>query len=342
VKPRRLILIILILAIAAATVYFVKQRSAAQNAELVIQGNIDIRQVNLGFRVGGRIKEVRVDEGDTVKAGDVIAVLEDGPYTDQVHLAQAQLASAEAALAKAINGSRKEDIDQARAQVGQMKANVVNAEANFARQRDLRAQRVVAQSDYDNALATRDSAVAQLAATQANLALLEAGSRYEDIDAAKAEVARTRANLEAAERDVADCRIVAPSDGVIITRALEPGAIVAAGTTACALNLNAPVWVRTYVSERDLGRVFPGMQAEVFTDTRPNEAIPAQVGFVSPVAEFTPKNVETRELRTDLVYRLRVIISKPDRFLRQGMPVTIKLIEDRNRERSPLIGNAAN
>ncbi|HEY5895410.1 MAG TPA: secretion protein HlyD [Chthoniobacterales bacterium] len=341
-RPRRLVLILLILALVAAAVYFVKQRSAAQNGELLVQGNIDIRQVNLGFRVGGRIKEIRVDEGDVVKAGDVIAVLEDGPYLDQVHLAEAQLASAEAALAKAINGSRKEDIDQARAQVGQMNANLVNAEANFIRQRDLRAQRVIAQSDYDAALAARDSTAAQLASVKANLALLEAGSRYEDIDAAKAEVARTKANLEAAERNVADCRIVAPSDGVIITRALEPGAIVAAGTTACSLNLTSPIWVRTYVSERDLGRIYPGMQANVFTDTRPDEAIPAQVGFVSPVAEFTPKSVETRELRTDLVYRLRVIISKPDKFLRQGMPVTVRLLEDKDREQPVPTGNVAN
>ncbi|HEY5753177.1 MAG TPA: efflux RND transporter periplasmic adaptor subunit [Chthoniobacterales bacterium] len=341
-KPRRLVLIVLILTVAAAAVYFVKQRSASENGELLVQGNIDIRQVNLGFRVGGRIKEIRVDEGDVVKAGDVIAVLEDGPYVDQVHLAEAQLGSAEAALAKAVNGSRKEDIDQARAQVGQMKANLMNAEANFGRTRDLWAQRVVARSDYDTALATRDSTAAQLASAQANLALLEAGSRYEDIDAAKAEVARTKANLEAAERDVLDCRIVAPTDGVIITRALEPGAIVAAGTTACALNLNSPVWVRTYVSERDLGRVYPGMQASVFTDTRPNEAIPAQVGFVSPVAEFTPKSVETRELRADLVYRLRVIISKPDKFLRQGMPVTVRLLEEKDREQSVPTGNVAN
>jgi len=156
---------------------------------------------------------------------------------------------------------------------------------------------------------------------------MRAGFRAEDIAAGRAQVDNARANLENAERNLSDCNLLAPSDGTIITRALEPGAIVAAGTTAYSLCLFSPVWVRAFIDERSLGRIYPGMRARVYTDTNPGKPYDGQIGFISPIAEFTPKTVETRELRTDLVFRLRVIVQNPDRYLRQGMPVTVKLIE---------------
>ena len=124
-------------------------------------------------------------------------------------------------------------------------------------------------------------------------------------------------------------------DGVIITRAVEPGAIVSSavvnsGTTVYSLALNEPIWIRTYIDEPDLGRIYPGMKALIYTDANPNKPYEGQIGFISPIAEFTPKEVQTRELRTDLVFRLRVIIDKPDKYLRQGMPVTVKLIDGGN------------
>jgi len=117
---------------------------------------------------------------------------------------------------------------------------------------------------------------------------------------------------------------------VVLTRAVEPGTIVATSSIVYSICETSPVWVRSYVDERDLGRTYPGMKALVYNDTYPNHPYTAQVGFISPVAEFTPKNVETRELRTDLVYRLRVILDKPDRYVRQGMPVTIQLLDEHN------------
>jgi HlyD family secretion protein len=186
---------------------------------------------------------------------------------------------------------------------------------------------VISKQDYDNATMIRDVDKAQLASAQANLDLQNAGWRVEDIEAARAQVDNARANLQSAQLNLSDCQLVAPTDGYIITRALEPGAIVAAGTTAYSMCLYSPVWIRTYIDERDLGRIYPGMKALVFTDTNPNKPYEGQIGFISPIAEFTPKTVETRELRTDLVFRLRVIIQNPDRYLRQGMPVTVKLLE---------------
>ncbi|HTU20077.1 MAG TPA: efflux RND transporter periplasmic adaptor subunit, partial [Gemmataceae bacterium] len=157
------------------------------------------------------------------------------------------------------------------------------------------------------------------------LRLAEIGPRKEDIDAARAQLLQQEGVVVQAERRLADSDLTAPNDGIILTRAREKGAIVQAGETVFTLTLASPVWVRTYVNERDLGRIRPNMAAEVRTDSAPDKFYPARIGFISPTAEFTPKTVETRELRTDLVYRLRVVVDNPDGGLRQGMPVTVYL-----------------
>ena len=331
---KRLILFVIVLLVAGGGWFGYQQWASRKHEPLKIQGNVDIRQVNLGFRVNGRIREMRFEEGDPIRAGDLIALLDAGPYQDQVNLAKAQLAQSTANLTKAINGSRPQEIDQARAQVAQAQANVENADLTFQRESDLRRTNAISKQEFDNATATRDANRAQLRSAQANLALLEAGSRQEDIDAARAQVQHDQANLETAELNLSDCRLLAPTDGVIITRALEPGAIVAAGTSVYSLCFYSPVWIRTYVGEEDLGRIYPGMKALVFTDPNPGKPYEGQIGFISPVAEFTPKTVETRELRTDLVFRLRVVVEHPDRYLRQGMPVTVRLVDDGTSKRA--------
>jgi HlyD family secretion protein len=325
---KRIILLAVALLVIGGGWFGYQQWASRKHEPLNIEGNVDIRQVNLGFRVSGRIREMRFEEGDAVRAGDLIARLDEGPYQDQVNLAKAQLAQSTANLKKAMNGSRPQEIDQARAQVAQAQANVENAELTFQRESELRKTNAISKQEFDNATASRDANRAQLRSAQANLALLEAGSRQEDIDAARAQVQHDKANLETAEVNLSDCQLLAPTDGVIITRALEPGAIVAAGTSVYSLCLYSPVWIRSYIDERDLGRIYPGMKALVYTDTHPERPYEGQIGFISPVAEFTPKIVQTRELRTDLVFRLRVVVQQPDRYLRQGMPVTLKLLDD--------------
>jgi HlyD family secretion protein len=284
--------------------------------------------VNVGFRVSGRVKEMKPEEGDVVHAGDLIAQLDDVPNQDQVRLAEAQVAQAQAAYTKMVNGYRAEEIEQARAQLAQTKANYQNALRNFERQDALQQSHVISKSDYDSALASRDSLKGQVDVAQANLDLELAGNRTEDIENAKAQLDNAKANLAMAQQNLTDCQLVAPVDGVIITRAVEPGTIVSTSSVIYSICQNEPVWVRTYVGEGDLGRIYPGMKALVSNDTNPNRPYVGQIGFISPVAEFTPKNVETRELRTDLVYRLRVIITKPDRYLRQGMPVSLRMVDE--------------
>jgi HlyD family secretion protein len=324
---RRIVIVMALAAIAAAGwalyTYVYLPRVAANNGALVLYGNVDVREVNLAFKLPGRIVTMAVDEGDRVKAGEVVATLDKRYFEDDLRIARAKEAAQQANLAKLEHGSRPEEIEQARANVALARSAVELSQITLDRQAVLRKQAVVSQQSYDTAASTLHQSQAQLAYAQQALRLAELGPRAEDIAASQAQVALEQANVGVAERNLADAALVAPSGGIITTRVREPGAIVNAGETVLTLTLDAPVWVRAYVSEPDLGRIHPGMVAAVTTDTPGGKSYRGTVGFISPVAEFTPKSVETRELRTDLVYRLRVIVADPDARLRQGMPVTV-------------------
>lgn len=289
--------------------------------EIVLGGNVDIRQVNLSFRVAGRIAEMKVDEGDRVEAGTIVAVLDKSYFTDDVRLARARVDTQNALLGKLQNGTRPEEIAQARAVVGDREASLKLAQATLGRQEELADRGVSPHQRHDEATAASEQAQASLNLARESLKLAEIGPRREDIDAAKAQLEAEKAALEQAERRLADAELPAPSTGIILSRVREPGAVVAAGETVYALSIVSPVWIRTYVSEPDLGRIRSGMPVVVRTDS--GQSYKGQIGFISPVAEFTPKSVETKEMRTSLVYRVRVIVDGNTAGLLQGMPVTI-------------------
>ena len=264
-----LIIIILLIFIGAYQLYHFYQ---AKNVILILYGNVDIRDVNLSFRVDGRIEDMLFEEGDSVKENAVMAKLDKQPFVDEVNVAKAEVAANEAVLA--------------------------NAKQTYMRNKDLYESGSGSENAYDDAKA----------------ALAEADAR---VNAAKAKLALTYTSLR-------DTEIFAPATGVILTRVHEPGAIVAKGQTVYVLALNNPVWVRAYITEPQLGYIYPGMKVNVTTDS--GGSYVGQIGFISPQAEFTPKSVETKSLRTDLVYRLRVVIENSDHGLRQGMPVSVQII----------------
>lgn len=321
-KPR-LILIAAAGAIVALGTAFVIHGKGSK--ELTLYGNIDIREVTIGFRVPGRIATLGVDEGDAVHAGQELARLDTTPLTLELNEAKASAGSAAARAELLRAGARPQEVEQARANVAERQAALANAEATLARQLELKGSGAVAAHVYEDALAARDQARARLHAATQTLSQLQSGSRREEIAEAEANRARATAAAAQAEQRLSDAVLRAPADGIVLTRAVEPGAILAAGTPVYTLSLQRPVWARIYVSEPDLGRTPPGREVLVYTDGRPDKPYHGRIGFVSPTAEFTPKNVETPELRTALVYRARVIVSDPDAELRQGMPVTVRL-----------------
>ena len=324
---KKIIPIILLIVIAASALYYFKyyKKESLVTNNITLYGNIDIRQVDLGFRVPGRIKEMLYDEGDLIETGQVIARLDKTTFIEDVQRAKGEVAKTTATYRKMINGNRPEEIKQAKEQVKEAEASYENAITLYERQIDLTGTGAIADQDIDNTLSLKKESEARLKKAREAYRLALNGFRSEDKSAANASVQIAIATLNSAETNLIDTEIIAPNKGIILTRIHEPGAIVASGTPVYTLSLTDPVWVRTYVNEKELGLIHPGMKAKVYTDSAPDKPYTGQIGFISPVAEFTPKSVETKELRTDLVYRIRVVIEKPDDGLRQGMPVTVKI-----------------
>ena len=321
---KKIVRVVLLIVILVALGWWIAGRLDRDKAgSFVLHGNVDIRDVHLGFRVGGRLEEVLKDEGDFVNPGDVLARLDDGPYRRELEESRGRVQSAQARLDLLQAGNRPQEIAQAKAVVGEREVTLTNAERIYKRQEELFATRAVSQQERDDAEARYRELEARLKSAREQLSVLEAGFRVEEIAQARAELVRAEASQSSAELRLQDTLLKAPSTGVVITRAQEPGAIVQSGVTVLTVSLQKPVWVRAYVAEPNLGRLHPGMKVAVYTDSSPAKPYAGKIGYISPQAEFTPKNVETAELRTSLVYRLRVVVENADDSLRQGMPVTV-------------------
>ena len=329
-KKRTRLLVVLAIAISAGGGFWlvwtgrIGKKPPPSNS-ITLYGNVDIRQVELGFRVPGRLKSMRFEEGETVNTGAVMAELDVRSFDDQLHAAAAQVSANEANLKKLVAGSRPAEIARAKAALDEVTAGQQNARTQLERAEKLVAANAIPRANYDTALAASREADARVASANQSLSLFVKGSRAEDIAGARAMLAVAQANVASAQTAIDDARLVAPSDGVVISRVKEPGAIVSPNDTVYVVSLTRSVWVRAYVSETQLGMLHPGIQVGVTSDAAPSRSLRGHVGFISPTAEFTPKSVETPELRTDLVYRLRIIVDDIDAGLRQGMPVTVHI-----------------
>tara|TARA_R110001599_G_scaffold137304_4_gene316035 strand:+ start:8020 stop:9027 length:1008 start_codon:yes stop_codon:yes gene_type:complete len=325
--------LIVIAAIAALLIAAVTTRGFGlfgndDDGSLTLYGNVDIREVDLGFRVGGRIESIVVEEGEKVKVGELLATLDSASLESRASLADAEISAAQANLTKLRNGNRAQDIAQARARLAAARISVTEAEKDYRRRARLVEPGAISRDLWDQTVAARDRARAQAAEAGAALSLLQAGARREDIAAAAAQVEAAKAQRTGAEVDLSDTRLFAQTSGTVVTRAQEPGAIVQPGATILTLSINKPMRVRAYIGEPDLTRISPGMAVEVLVDGNPR-TYKGTIGYISPQAEFTPKSVETQDLRTDLVYRLRIIVADPDDALRQGQPVTVRVPDAR-------------
>lgn len=269
--------LLVIVTVASVFVFYYFNHEKNNKNELVLYGNVDVREVDMGFRVPGMVTELFFEEGDQVPKGSLVAVLDKTPYNSQVV--------------------------QAMANVDAIKAKLDNAEILLKRRQALIGVGGVSQEDLDDALANRNTLRADLWAAQAALVVAKDNLSYTEI--------------------------FAPTDGVILTRIREPGTVVNPADPVYTLSVISPVWIRAFVDEPQLSSIYYGMPAEIYVDSEEGvdkgPVYKGQIGFISPVAEFTPKTVETTRLRTDLVYRVRVYADNPDQYLKQGMPVTVKL-----------------
>ncbi len=320
---------IVILAVIFVTVavlgawWFIKEKENPSGAELKVYGNIDIRDANLAFNEQERIARVLVEEGDRVAAGQVLARLQTHRLEAQIREAEAQIAAQKEVVKRFEVGTRWQEIEQARAEVSAAKAKVRNNRQNFERIKKTSGAGATSEQALDNARAQLDVDQAQLEVKEKALNLALEGPRKEDIAAARNNLEVLNASLEFLKIRLADMTLISPASGVIQNRNLEPGEMASPERPVVTLALTDPKWVRAYVPEPDLGRIKLGMKAKILSDSFPDQSFEGWIGFISPVAEFTPKTVETEDLRTKLVYEVRVFVHDSKDLLRLGMPVTV-------------------
>jgi HlyD family secretion protein len=297
----------------------------ADDTELIeLSGTVEAREIDLAFQVTGRIVALKVDEGDTVQAEQLAAALDDHDYQLALRNAVAQMEAGQAALAALQAGSRVQELRVAEAQLAKAQADFDYARVEYQRIAGLIPRKLVAMEQLDQAKLQQEVARTGVEQARQHLALVREGPRQEDIDRVAAELRARQALVEIAQRQLDYAQLRSPVAGMVSVRLAEAGEVVAAGKPVVRIvELNRP-WVRAYLNETDLPRVRLGQATEVRADGLPGQVLKGRLAFISPEAEFTPKTVETRALRVDLVYRVKVEVDNPNGALKLGMPADVR------------------
>ncbi|MDH1975585.1 efflux RND transporter periplasmic adaptor subunit [Aliarcobacter butzleri] len=324
-KKLTIALIILLISFISYKIYsnmFLKNEN-----NLTFYGNIDTRTVNVGFRFLGKIENITKDEGEIVKKDEVLVKLDTASLEKSLEELNEKIFASKLELSKLQTGYRQEEILEAKAAMEEAIENLNKTKDTYNRQANLFKTKstseenfTISQLNYKQALATLDKA-------KALYELRKNGYRNEDIKIQESNLKSLEIQAEKIKIDLNDSVIKAPVNGVILTRFKEIGAITNAGESILEIAKTDEFWVRAYIDEKNLGNIKPGLKMSIQTDSR-SENYEGVIGFISPVAEFTPKNIETQELRADLVYSFRVIVKNPDDKIRQGMPVTLKIVQN--------------
>ncbi len=296
--------------------------------DVALYGNIEIREAQLAFNASEHIKEILVEEGDHIHQGQLLARLHTELLDAQLTEVQAALQAQQQLVAKLETGSRPEEIHKGEAELAAAQARAKAATDSYQRMAQLLEKKLASPENVENSRSLADAAQAQAEVAKQALTLLKLGPRQEDIAIARAQLAQRQAALTAARQRLEDASLYAPANGVIRNRILEPGDMASPQVPVLILAFTDPVWARAYLPESMLGRVKPGVVATIHSDSYPNKTYQGWVGYISPTAEFTPKTVQTPELRTRLVYSIRVFACNSDDELRLGMPVTVTLALD--------------
>lgn len=298
---------------------------ASEDNRILLSGTVEARETELSFQTGGRIVARKVDEGDRVAVGELVAALDARDYELALNRAQAQAQSAAAALAVLKAGTRPQELKVAESAVDQAGARLAFARSEIRRVSDLMPKKLASQQQLDQARLQLNVAETDLAQAQQRLGLAREGPRKEDIDRAAADYAAAREAVAQAQQQLAYTRLLSPVAGVVSARLAEVGEVVTVGKPILRIAELASPWVRAYLSETDLARVKLGQRADVRADGLPGKVFQGRLSFISPVAEFTPKTVETRALRVDLVYRVKVDVDNSQGLLKIGQPADVVL-----------------
>jgi HlyD family secretion protein len=314
-------ILVIVLAVGAGMYY----RHAVDNSKkaLVFYGNVENRTQQLSFPFLGTLQSLQKDEGQHFAKGELLATLDPSPYVYELNDVNARIQAQKDILKKLHSGYQKEQIAEAKAALAEAQASLTGIQDTFERKQQLYKQKMLAQQEYISIKAAYNKAKASVHKALHRYTLLKNGYRKEDINAQNAQLMALKAKRASLLYDLYRTKLYAPQKGVVLRRYEETGSVVAPAQSVFEIALQNQYWVRAYIDEPLLGKIKRGEKMLVFTDVR-KKPYSGYVAFISAVAEFTPKNVETTELRTDLVYRFRVIVTDPDSMLKQGMPVTIK------------------
>lgn len=292
-----------------------------------IYGSVEIRTARLAFNESEIVDQVLVDEGDSVVVGQALAKLKSQRLDAQLAAAKAKRDAQAAVLQRLEHGSRPQEVATAEAQVVAGEVRLENLTKDLMRMKETVESGGISKQAFDRAEANVNESEADLHVLQQNLSLVNAGPREEEIAQARASFAALNADVDLLTIRLADTTLLAVSNGTVESRLIEPGEMTGPAATAFVVALNERKWVRAYLPEPQLSRLKPGATVYVSCDAWPGKRFEGQVGFVSSVAEFTPKIVQTEELRTKLVYEVRIWMDDPDDELRMGVPVTVDISE---------------
>jgi len=294
--------------------------STEQDGRIEASGTIESTDVNVAAKVGGLLLAVRPEEGKTVDSAAVVALIDHADLDWQLKQAEAGRALAQANLELAVNGPRAEDIAPAEAAVQQAAVQRDAAQTDLARVEKLAASGTATPKQLDDATTRLKTAEAALAQAEASLARLQAGTRPEQIAAGRARLAQAEAQVGAIQQRITDCAVRAPFGGVVTHRLMEPGEMAAPGSAILTLSQLDPVKLKVYLTEVEVGTIRLGQSVEVYLDAQPETPRLGRVRYISPTAEFTPKNIQTKEDRVKLVFAVEIELDNADGLLKPGLP----------------------
>lgn len=319
-----LLLVLGIMGIGALFIF--KQNEKMKMRKLLVYGNIEATEVDISFKMPGRVISRAVDEGDFVKKGSVVATLEDEDLKRQVEEGRASVQGAEAKLREALAGSRHQEIKQAWATVDRARSDQDQLKSDYERAEALFKGGVIPVQSRDQAYTAYQMAIAAYKEAMEHYDLVKEGPRKEDIDALRASFEQAKALLNLREVQLGYATVTSPVPGVVLVKNIEPGEMVSAGTPVVTIADLNDVWLKAYISETDLGRVKYNQKVKVKTDTYPDKIYGGRITFISSEAEFTPKNIQTHEERVKLVYRIKVTLENSQMELKPGMPADGEIV----------------
>jgi HlyD family secretion protein len=319
---RRRLPLAVAIGLAIVAIVWWRWQVGRQNVNRVIRGSgiIEITEVDVAFEVPGTIAERYVDEGSLLDRGEPIARLDDREYRLQVERASAAKAAADARYRLVLKGPRGQEIDQALAALEGAEADLQTRQKDFQRIKSLYDLQVVSRAEFDRISAALTVAESVRDRARAQLDMLKEGFRTEEVEEARARLREAQKALALAELNLSRCRLFAPLAGRVLSKNREAGETVPAGASIVTIGDLTRPWLNLYISERDLGKVFLGMRADVTVDSFPSQPFTGKVTFVSEKAEFTPKNIQTQDERVKLVYRIKIELENRNQALKPGMP----------------------